>query len=252
MVMLPSRLIDGTLDNRAEASFLKTGAALNFGSAAVAHDSEKKLKTGTTTLGIICKDCIVLAADQKATMGHLIASKNAKKVHEITNKMAMTIAGDVGDAQALIRLLRAEMKLYELAEKTLTTKAAATLMGNILRGSYKSWMPEMVQLLLGGADERGVQLYSLTPDGAVMDEDEYSFSGSGSVFAIGVLEDGYRKDMPMEDGINLAVRAINAARERDVFTGGKAIDVITITQKEGLKHVPKEKIEEMLKKIQKK
>jgi proteasome beta subunit len=228
---------------------LKTGYKFGTGSEKMAQ--ENKLKTGTTTVGLICRDCVVLAADQKATMGHLIASKDAKKIYEITPKMAMTIAGDVGDAQAVIRLLRAETKLYELQEKTLTVKAAATLMGNILRGSYKSYIPEMVQLILGGTDERGPQLYSLTADGAVMDESEYTFSGSGSVIAIGVLEDSYKKDMPVEDCIKLAVRAIRAARERDVYTGGKEITVLTIT-KDGAKWVQSEKVEQIIKESGKK
>ncbi len=224
--------------------FIRTGFKPVQGGERMAQ--EAKLKTGTTTVGLLCKDGVVLAADQKATMGHLIASKDAKKIYEITPKMAMTIAGDVGDAQSMIRLLRAEMKLYELQEKTLTVKAAATLMGNILRGSYKSYIPEMVQLILGGTDERGPQIYSLTPDGAVMEETEYTFSGSGSVIAIGVLEDSYKKELPVEDGVKIAVRSIKAARERDIYTGGKEITVLTIT-KDGIRWVPKEKVEAIIK-----
>lgn len=224
---------------------LKTGFKF-AGAGSEKAMQESRLKTGTTTVGLVCKDGVVLAADQKATMGHLIASKDAKKIYDITPKMAMTIAGDVGDAQAMIRLLKAETKLYELQEKTLTVKAAATLMGNILRGSYKSYIPEMVQLILGGADERGAQIYSLTPDGAVMEEREYTFSGSGSVIAIGVLEDSYKKDLSVDEGIKLAVRAIKAARERDIFTGGKEITVVAIT-KEGLKWIPAEKVEQIIK-----
>jgi len=203
------------------------------------------MKTGTTTVAMVCKDGVVLAADQKSTMGNLVASKKAKKVHQITDNMAMTIAGSVGDAQALIRLLKAEMRLYELQEKTTTTKAAATLLSNMLRGAYKSFVPEMVQLLLGGYDSRGAQLFSLDAAGGLQEEDEYTFSGSGSVIAVGVLEDGYKTSMTTDEGLELLIRAIKAARERDVFSGGKLMDIAIITKK-GLEWVAPEKIKKLL------
>ena len=204
------------------------------------------MKTGTTTVGIVCKDAVILAADQKATMGSFVASKKAQKVFELADRLAMTIAGSVGDAQALVRLMRAEIKLYELQEKHLTTKAAATLLANILRGAYKSYMPEWVQLVLGGYDEKGSQLYSLDLAGGLSPEDDYTFSGSGSVTAVGVLEDGYKKNLSVEEGIELAVRAIRAARERDIYSGGKSIDVLVI-KKDRMEPVPQEKIKQILK-----
>lgn len=210
----------------------------------------ERLRTGTTTVGIVCKDGIVLAADRRASMGYLVASKSFKKVYKITPNMAMTMAGSVGDAQMMVRLLRAEMKLYELAEKKVTTKAAATLLANILRSAYKSFVPELVQLMLGGFDERGPQLYSLDPIGSVTPEDEYSFSGSGSPVAVGVLEDSYRRGMSVEDGAELAARALRAARERDIATGPKGMDIVTIT-KRGVYFLSEEKIAKFLKEKEK-
>lgn len=249
--MLHSELISDAKTRSAETGFLRTGFSVKLSGADAGHENGK-LKTGTTTVGLVCKDGVVLATDNKATMGHLIASKTAKKILQVSPKMAVTIAGDVGDAQAVVRLLSAELRLYTLSEKTLTVKAAATLLGNMLRDAYKSWAPEMIQLILGGADDKGVMLYSVTADGAVMVEEDYTFSGSGSVIAIGVLEDAYKKDMPVEEGIKLSVRAIKAARERDVFTGGKDINVVTITQKDGVKWVPQDKVNAIIKETDKK
>ncbi|HIP34613.1 MAG TPA: proteasome subunit beta, partial [Methanothermococcus okinawensis] len=48
---------------------------------------------GTTTIGLICKDGIVLATDRRATMGNLIADKEAKKLYKIDDYIAITIAG---------------------------------------------------------------------------------------------------------------------------------------------------------------
>lgn len=206
------------------------------------------LKTGTTTVAMVCRDGIVLAADQKATMGHLVASKDTQKVFEISPKICMTIAGSAGDGQAMARLLKAELSLYELQEKKVTVKAAATLLANILRGAYKSFIPEYVQLVLGGYDARGAQLYSVDAAGGLSPEDEYAFSGSGSVIALGVLENGYKKDMSTEDGVNLLLRSIKAARERDVYTGGKSMHVAVIT-KDGINWIKDEQIKGIIAKL---
>ena len=203
------------------------------------------LKTGTTTVAMICKDGVILAADEKATMGHLVASKVAKKIYKINNSLAITTAGSVGDAQALVRILKAEIKLFELQEKTLTTRAAATLLANILRSAYKSYMPELVQLILGGFDERGPKIYTIGADGSLIEEDDYVFTGSGSVIAVGVLEDNFTKDMSINDGINLLVRSIKAARERDVYSGGRSINVAVI-KKTGMEWINQSEVKKLL------
>ncbi len=203
------------------------------------------MKTGTTTVALSCTDGVVLAADQTATMGNLVASKKAKKVFEITDKIGLTIAGSVGDAQAVTKLLRAEVQIYEMQEGAITTKAAASLLGMLLRSSYKSFVPELVQLILGGVDERGSEVYSVTLDGAVMKEDDYTFTGSGSPIALGVLEDSYRSDLTVEGGIKLVARAVKAARERDVYSGGLSINIATIT-KDGIKWIPETEIKKLL------
>ncbi len=203
------------------------------------------MKTGTTTVGIVCKNGVVLAADQKATMGNVIASKEAQKVFRITNRIGMTIAGSVGDAQAMVRLLRAEMKLYEFEQGEVTVRAAATLLGNILRASYKSFVPELVQLVVGGYDRSGAHIFSLDAAGGISEEKEFTFTGSGSVIAVGVLEDQYRRDISTEEGVDLLVRAIKAARERDVFSGGRSMSVLVITR-EGVKEIPPHEFEKKM------
>ena len=82
--------------------------------------------------------------------------------------------------------------------------------------------------MLAGKDEQGFHLYDLGVDGSVTKSDDYVSDGSGSVFAIGVLEASYKKGMTLDEGIKLAVKAINAALQRDFYTGN-GIDVIAIT-----------------------
>jgi proteasome beta subunit len=202
----------------------------------------KQLKTGTTTLGMVCKDGIVIAADKRATAGNMIVDKRADKVHIISDDMAVTIAGNVSDAQLIIKLIRAELKLKEVRTgKKPSVKEAANLLGGLLYSSIRqmSMFPGIAHFLLAGKDSSGVYLYDLFPDGSVTKMRDFVSSGSGSVFAYGVLETQYRPDMSVADGIKLAVKSVNTALQRD-SASGNGIDVVVVTEKEIKKVMQKE------------
>ena len=76
--------------------------------------TEKQLKTGTTTLSLMCKDGIVIAADKRATAGNFIASKKIDKIIKITDDIVVTTAGTVSDIQLVTKIIRAELKLKSL------------------------------------------------------------------------------------------------------------------------------------------
>lgn len=190
-------------------------------------DSDKYLK-GTTTVGVVCTDGIVLASEQRATMGNFIASKTAKKVYQIDDLVGMTTAGSVGDAQQLVRVISVESKLYKMRrDESITIKGISTLMSNVLNGNR--YYPLMVQLLIGGVDKNGPSIYSLDALGGSIEETKITSTGSGSPMAYGVLEDHYTKDMSIKEGTDLAIRAIHNSMKRDSASGND-IDVVVITK----------------------
>ena len=193
------------------------------------------LNTGTTTLGIMCKDCVILAADKRATAGNLIANKNMDKVIPISDRMVLTTAGTVSDIQLLIKLVKAELKLKSIrVEREPTVKEAANLLTNIIYNNIRkmSMIPGITHFLLGGVDEK-VKLYDLYADGSIADIDDFVASGSGSVIAYGLLEATYKKDLSEAEGVELAIKSVNAALQRDSASGG-GIDVFVIN-KSGIK-----------------
>jgi len=192
-------------------------------------------KTGTTTVGMVCKDGVVLAAEKKSTLGYLVASKDSEKIIAVEDHVAITIAGYSGDAQALARYLRAELKLFAIQNnRRISAKGAATLLSNILQGGRWSYLPYMVQLILAGWDEKGGGVFSLDALGSIEEERHFFSTGSGSPMALGVLEDGYKPGLSIEEGTKIALRAIRAAIERDIGSGGRGIDIAVIT-KDGVK-----------------
>ena len=205
-------------------------------------DEKIEQKKGTTTVGLVCKDAIVLAADKRASMGWLIANKEIEKIFQVSNWLAITVAGGVADAFSVVKLLKAELDLYRLntsIEPSLTV--AANLLGTIVYSSFKSYMPYMTQLIVGGLDDKETfALYDVDPSGAVLRNFKYTTTGSGSPMVYGVLEDSYPENMKVDDGVQLAIRAVSAAMKRDVFSG-EGIDVIVIDKK-GFRRIDKDKV----------
>lgn len=184
------------------------------------------VKKGTTTIGIVCQDGVVMASEKRATMGTLIAHKTTQKLFKIDDNLGLAIAGVVGDAQTLARYITAEVELFKLKRGVpMSVRSVATLASNILAGSR--YYPYWVGLILAGVDPEGNHVYAIDMVGGAI-PDEYVTTGSGSPFAYGVLEDHFSKDLPIKEGVDLAIRALSAAMKRDAASGdGTAIALIT-------------------------
>jgi proteasome beta subunit len=206
---------------------------------------EKELMKGTTTVGVVFKDGVVLGSEHRATMGTLIAHKNTQKLIKIHENIGLTTAGLVGDAQLLARYLSAEVELYNLKrDYPMSIKAASTLMANIL--SARRYFPYWVQLVIGGVDQEGGHVYSLDAAGGSI-PDEYVTTGSGCPYVYGVLEDHYKPKMAENDAVDTVIRGLNAAIRRDAASGnGMDVAVIKST---GWKDTTKTDIDRRLKKM---
>ncbi|MFW5935144.1 MAG: archaeal proteasome endopeptidase complex subunit beta [Halolamina sp.] len=192
------------------------------------------MKTGTTTVGIDAGDAVVLATDMRASMGNMVSSKDVQKVEQIHPTGALTIAGSVSAAQSLIETLKAESNLFEVRRsKQMSMQALSTLTGNLLRsGAFF-----IVSPILGGVDDKGSHVYAIDALGGTTEED-YAVSGSGSQFALGVLEQEFEAEMGVEAAKDVATKCIKSAMERDTASGN-GINIAVVTD-EGV-DVTKEK-----------
>jgi proteasome beta subunit len=185
----------------------------------------RMLASGTTTVGLVAGDYVVLAADKRATAGFMIASRRVKKIVKLTDYAVMTMAGLVADAQVLADILRSEAKLYELdTGARMSVRGLAVLLSNILF-SYKA-LPFIVQILIGGYDTKP-RLYMLDLFGSITEE-KFAATGSGSPVAYGVLEQHYREDLSLDEAVKIAVSAIRASTLRDAASGD-GVDVAIVS-----------------------
>jgi len=188
----------------------------------------KYVLKGTTTVGLVCRDGVVLGTDTRATMGYFIAHKRAKKVYQLDDHLAMTIAGGVADAQNVVEIVRANSKLYKYEKGVvMPVKAAASLTSNLLFANR--YYPLILQALLGGVDSSGSHIFALDPLGGVIEEKCVS-TGSGSPVAYGVLETEFKDGMTVKEAIPIVVKAVNSAMKRD-SASGDSFDVALVTSK---------------------
>ena len=186
---------------------------------------------GTTTIGAVCKDGVILASDTRVTMGFYVAHKFGKKVYKIDDHIGMTIAGTVADAQRVIDIITANVQLYRInLNRPMPVSSAARLTANLLFSARGL----QAQVLIGGVDETGPHVFSLDPFGSLTEEKSVS-TGSGSPIAYGVLEDKYHEDMSVEELLPIIVKAVNAAMKRDVASGNNYN--IIIIDKEGYREL---------------
>ena len=194
------------------------------------NPQSQSFKTGTTTVGLICKDAVILGTDKRATMSYFVASKTSEKLHKIQEHLYMTIAGAVADAQYLIDVLRAETTLYQLKREThIKVKSAAKMLSNIL---YRNKMfPFQVGLILGGVtEEEGPVLLDIGAYGSIL-PDKFCAVGSGQNFSYGVLEAKYKDNLTIDKGKDIIIKAISSSIIRDMASGN-GIDIAIIKKDE--------------------
>lgn len=173
---------------------------------------------GTTTLAFIFKHGIIVAVDSRATMGEYISSQTVNKVIEINSYLLGTMAGGAADCLFWQRNLGRQCRLHELENgRRISVTGASKLLANTLYSYRNSGLS--MGTTISGWDETGPKVYYVDSDGSRIEGKKFSV-GSGSTYAYGILDTGYRYDMSVEEASELGRRAIYHATFRDAASGG--------------------------------
>ena len=188
------------------------------------------LMPGATTVGVVYSEGVILTSEKRVTYGYFVTSKAGKKVFKITDHIGAACAGLVADMQILAREIEAQANLFSMeVGRPISVRASAKLMANILFN--RRYAPLITQTIVAGLDEEGVSLYVLDVLGSLI-PDKYAAVGSGTEIAVGVLEEGYKEGMPLNEAKQLVTRAIKSAISRDAMSGD-GVDFLIIS-KDGL------------------
>ncbi len=197
------------------------------------------LKSGTTIVGVVCKDGVVMGADRQTTAGNLVMSKNTQKTVKINDYLVVSGTGNASDIEMQKKVISAELKLKELKSKRRpSVKEAANLIGTITYRNIRqpTMIPSVVGTLVAGVNEDGsAELYTVEPAGTAMKVEDYDANfGSGMPFVLGLLERSYSKDMSIEEGVEIVIESLKSSTQRDTGSG-YGMDIFTFS-KDGIKH----------------
>jgi 20S proteasome subunit beta 2 len=190
------------------------------------------MKSGTTICGVVCADCVVLAADTRATEGPIVADKNCKKLHFITDNIYCAGAGTAADLEHTTQLMESKMELLRM--QTNTNPRVCTVVRRLSTMLFKYQGYIGCALVLGGVDVTGPHLYQIYPHGST-DNLPFTTMGSGSLCAMSILEAEYRSGMTAKEGMDLVAKAIKAGIFNDLGSGGN-VDICVITKDGGKIH----------------
>ncbi|KAL1759026.1 nucleophile aminohydrolase [Schizophyllum commune] len=205
---------DNALRNEALAARLPPGAVPNATS------------TGTTIVGCVYKDGIVLGADTRATAGPIVADKNCEKIHYIASNIRCCGAGTAADTEFTTNLIASNVEMHALT--TGRTPRVVTAMTMLKQMLFRYQGHVGAALVLGGVDPTGAHLFTVAPHGST-DKLPYVTMGSGSLAAMAVFETGWKKDMTREEALTLVTAAISAGIFNDLGSGSN-VDACVITK----------------------
>jgi len=197
------------------------------------------LKSGTTLIGIQCVDGVIMGSDRRSTAGNIVMGKNKQKTVQINDYLVVSGTGSVSDIEMQKKVIRAELRLKELKSKRRPTiKESANLIAMVTFKNIRqpSMLPSMVGTLVGGVNEDGTtEVYSIEPAGSVHRIEDFDANfGSGMPYVLGLLEEQYKATLTTEEGVELAVKALKSAIQRDTGSGN-GFDVFVINEK-GIEH----------------
>lgn len=185
-------------------------------------------KTGTTIVGIVYKDGVVLGADTRATGGSEVMDKNCEKIHYLAPNIWCCGAGTAADTEKTTELIASNLELLRLS--TGTQSRVVTALTLLKRMLYRYQGHIGAALVLGGVDINGPHLYCIHPHGSTQ-RLPYTTMGSGSLAAMAVFESRYEEDLEEAAAVALVKDAIRAGIFNDLGSGSN-VDV-TVIRKDG-------------------
>ncbi len=171
--------------------------------------AKKTVRQGTSALGLVCKDGVVLIAD-KRVLEKFIVPKSVEKVFQVDEHIGATASGIISDARILIERAQVlsqqhkvtydgEIDLQSLVKEICNVKQAYT--------QYGGARPFGVSIIFAGIDNNEPKLF-LTDVTGIFFEYKATAIGEGETELKSILDKEYKETLTVEDGIKLGVRAL--------------------------------------------
>ncbi|KAL3819506.1 hypothetical protein ACJIZ3_005411 [Penstemon smallii] len=182
------------------------------------------LKTGTTIVGLIFQDGVILGADGEGP--NIVADKKCEKIHYMAPNIYC--CGAAADTEAVTDMVSSQLELHRYhtgRESRVVT--ALTLLKSHLFSSYQGHdVSAAAAFVLGGVDVTGPHLHTIYPTGSTDTDLPFATMGSGSLAAMAIFESKYRQGLTRDEGVKLVAGIYNLLGSRSnvdicVITKGK-------------------------------
>jgi proteasome alpha subunit len=176
--------------------------------------AREAVKRGTTTVGLKCKDGVVLIVDKRIA-SRLIEPQSIEKIFQIDDHIGCATSGLVADARVLIDRARLDAQINDITyNEKIPVKTLVKRICDFKQTytQYGGVRPFGTALLIAGVDDTGARLFSTDPSGALM-EYKASSEGAGRSGAMAYFESNYDEGLSFEDAIVLGIKALNKGNE---------------------------------------
>jgi len=184
----------------------------------------KATSTGTTIVGCIYDNGVVIAADTRATSGPIVADKNCEKLHYISPAIWCAGAGTAADTEFTTSLISSNLELHSLS--TGRPPRVVTVMTMLKQHLFRYQGHIGAYLVVAGVDPTGVGLFTVHAHGST-DKLPYVTMGSGSLAAMAVFETQWKKNCTRDEAVKVCSDAIQAGIFNDLGSGSN-VDVCVI------------------------
>ncbi len=207
--------------------------------------AREAVRTGATSIGIVCKDGVILAAHKRIN-NPLAVSASHEKIFQIDSHMVASSSGLVADARRLVDIARLEAQKHRLSyDEEIPVDLLSKMLGDHIQyyTQFAGVRPYGVSLLLAGTDG-GVHLFETDPSGALFEYKACAI-GSGKKVVEEILKKEYNENITVDEGIKLVLKALRKASEEKLTPGKVDLAIIRLKDRR-VKMLNKKEIEKAL------
>ncbi len=207
----------------------------------------RAVNNGPISLGIRCKDGIVLIRD-RVMISRLEVRDGSSKVFKIDDFIGGTFSGVAGDGRALMKVAIDEAQRHRLIyDEPIDVRTLSEKLGDLMQlyTQFGGTRPFGVALIIGGIDKTGKRLFLVEPTGTFTEYKAIAI-GMFNETAIEILEKEYREDMSVEEGVKFGIDVIRRVFEKNKEKFDlKRLEIGVIEEGKGFRKLKQEEVEKI-------
>jgi 20S proteasome subunit beta 4 len=181
-----------------------------------------------SVIGVVGADFVLLASSAENTRSVLVMGSDEDKIVPLDKSKLLGAVGNPGDRVQFCEYIRRNIALFEYRRNLpLSTHAAAHYIRSEMATALRS-NPYQVNMILAGFDQKNGPSLHVIDYLASLVKVDYGAQGYAGYFVLGLLDKLYKKNMTLDEGLNVIHSCIKQMQTRFVLKNTQwTIKVIT-------------------------